>query len=263
MYVIILLVVSVILLTGSVKFFGFEGMSKFYREVSLKIMNIATALMVIVLAARQLPREFENRTIYPLLAKPVSRTAFLAGKFLGVMLAGIFCYFIFIVLFLAGMAYLGISLSWGLFLQGIYLQILAFLIVASLSFMLSLIFNIDAAITVSLLVFLLGGTVSSAIDYIHNYVKQFGSISLGSMSVSVGDVLMRILNYGVPQLSLFDLTGKVVHATELKTTAEQVTEITRWTGIPAWVLGALTLYALAFSGVYLLIAHLLFKRRPL
>ncbi|MCA9426932.1 MAG: ABC transporter permease, partial [Candidatus Omnitrophica bacterium] len=85
-YVIVLMAVGVILMTGTVKFFGYEGMNKFYRDVSLKIMNITAALTVVVLAARQLPREFEKRTIYPLLAKPVGRSTFLAGKFLGVVL---------------------------------------------------------------------------------------------------------------------------------------------------------------------------------
>jgi len=70
-YVIVLVAVCIILATGTVRFFGYQTMSKFYREVSMQIMNLATALTVIILAARQLPREFENRTIYPLLAKPV------------------------------------------------------------------------------------------------------------------------------------------------------------------------------------------------
>lgn len=253
-YVIVLVAVCVILATGTVRFFGYQTMSKFYREVSLQIMNLATALTVIILAARQLPREFENRTIYPLLAKPVGRPAFLAGKFLGVLLAGLFCYSIFILLFLGGMVYLGASLSWGLFLQAVYLQILALTVVASLAFMLSLVFNIDAAITVCSLIFILGGTVSSVIDYVFDMVKETGPLGKG---------LMYVLNFGVPQLTLFDLSAKVVHATDISVSGGETLTVTRWTPLPAWVLGELTLYAAFFVVIYLVVAQLIFSRRAL
>lgn len=253
-YVIVLVAVCVILATGTVRFFGYQTMSKFYREVSLQIMNLATALTVIILAARQLPREFENRTIYPLLAKPVGRSAFLAGKFLGVLLAGLFCYSIFILLFLGGMFYLGASLSWGLFFQAVYLQVLALTVVASLAFMLSLIFNIDAAITVCSLIFILGGTVSTVIDYVYEMVKETGPLGKG---------LMYVLNYGVPQLTLFDLSAKVVHATDISMTEGKMTTVIRWTPVPAWVLGELTLYAAFFVVIYLVVAQVIFSRRAL
>ena len=253
-YAIVLVAVCVILATGTVRFFGFQTMSKFYREISLKIMDLATALTVIILAARQLPREFENRTIYPLLAKPVGRSTFLAGKFLGALLAGLFCYSIFILLFLGGMYYLKAGLSWGLFLQAVYLQVLALTVVASLAFMLSLLFNIDAAITVCSLIFVLGGTVSAAIDYVYDSVKHTGALGKG---------LMVVLNYGVPQLTLFDLSAKVVHATDLAVKGGESVLVTRWTPLDAWVMGGLTLYAAGFVLVYLVVAQIIFARRAL
>ncbi|MCX7014368.1 MAG: ABC transporter permease subunit [Candidatus Sumerlaeota bacterium] len=99
LYVIVLICVA--LLTGLrfVRWFDLESLDKFYREVSLEAMQVAVALTAILLAARQLPREFKNRTLYPLLAKPVSRLQFLLGKFLGVMLAAGFCYALFIVIY--------------------------------------------------------------------------------------------------------------------------------------------------------------------
>jgi ABC-type transport system involved in multi-copper enzyme maturation permease subunit len=251
-YVIVLLVVASILLAGTVRFFGFQGMSKFYREVSLRVMNLATALTVIVLAARQLPREFESRTIYPLLAKPVGRTAFLAGKFVGVLLAGLFCYAIFIFLFLCGIKYLDAELNWALFAQFVYLQILALGVLASTAFMLSLLLNVDAAVTVSVLLFGLGGALSSAIDYVYDTVKDIGAFYLPGSDklVSVGDAFMRLLNYGIPQFSLFDLSSKVIHEN-------------KWGPVDAWVLVYLTLYALFFLALYLGLSLQLFRRRAL
>jgi len=254
-YVIVLLVIGVILLTGTVRFFGFAGMSKFYREVSLRIMNLATALAVIVLAARQLPREFEARTVYPLLAKPVGRATFLAGKFLGVLLAALFCYAIFILLFLGGMKYLGATLNGPLFVQAVYLQCLALSLVASTAFMLSLLFNVDAAVTVSVLLFGLGGALTSALDYIYDSLKGWGQFTVPwfggtEISASLGGLLMRFLNYCVPQFSLFDLSGKVVHGNT-------------WGPVEGWVIWYLTAYAAVFLVVFLGVSHHLFRRRAL
>ena len=43
--------------------------------------------MAVGTTARQIPAERENRTIFPLLAKPVTRAQVVAGKFLGCWLA--------------------------------------------------------------------------------------------------------------------------------------------------------------------------------
>ncbi|MCA9446334.1 MAG: ABC transporter permease subunit [Candidatus Omnitrophica bacterium] len=254
-YVIVLMAVGVILMTGTVKFFGYEGMNKFYRDVSLKIMNITAALTVVVLAARQLPREFEKRTIYPLLAKPVGRSTFLAGKFLGVVLAGAFCYGLFVILFLGGMKFLGATLNWGLFAQTVFLQMLALCVVAAMAFMLSLLFNVDAAITVTVLVFALGGALSAAIDYIYDSMRTVIPFTAPWIdghwyATSLGDVFMRFLNLAVPQLTLFDLSGKLIH--------ENV-----WGPVPTWVILQLTLYAGVYLLLFLGVSQILFSRRAL
>jgi len=237
-YAIVLFSCVAIAIVGSIRFFDIPGLGKFYRDIALKVMNLASALTVIVLAARQLPREFERRTIYTLLAKPIHRSQFLLGKFMGVMCAGVFCYLLFMVIFVAGTLYLRTEIAWPLFLQYLYLQLWSLAIVASLAFMLSLLGNLDMAITVSALILLLAQMFTSAITFIHGYVgpaAQFG---------------LKVINYVVPQLTLFDLREKVVHA-EL------------WGPIAAWAMGALTLYGAAYTFLFLTVSFFLFRRRPL
>ncbi len=62
-YAIVLVSSLLIAAVLAMDFFELEGLSRFYREVALKLMGVATALTTIVLSARQLPREFEQRTI--------------------------------------------------------------------------------------------------------------------------------------------------------------------------------------------------------
>ena len=65
--------------------FGAAGASRYLDEVAL-LLVWGFSLFVSIGAGQRLFRpEFESRTIYPLLSKPVSRTGLLAGKYLGAL----------------------------------------------------------------------------------------------------------------------------------------------------------------------------------
>jgi ABC-type transport system involved in multi-copper enzyme maturation permease subunit len=237
-YVIVLLSCLIIGTVMTLDFFGLEGLTKFYRETALTIMSLTTGLTVIALAARQLPREFTNRTIYPLLAKPVSRLTFLFGKLLGVMLAATFCFSLFMAVYVAGSMYLHGAIPWPIFAQYIFLQLLAMLILATLSFWLSMVLNLDAAITLAVIFYLTASTYTSITTYIYGLVGP------------VQRAILFVLNYALPQLTLFDLSEKTVH--------DEV-----WRPLSFGVMSALTLYGLVFATIYFSLAMLSFRRRPL
>lgn len=237
-YAVVLVSLLVIGCVVLIDFFQLEGISKFYREVALKVMSAATAVTTVVLAARQLPREFENRTIYPLLAKPVSRWKFLMGKLLGVLLSATFCLVLFMAVFVAGSLYLGAAVPWALLLQFVYLQILMMLILTSLSFWLSLLFNLDAAITVGLLFYATSAVITSASSFLYEWMTGFGQ------------TMVTMLAYVLPQLTLLDLSAKTVHSEY-------------WPPLSLTTLAQLTLYAGVFITLYIALAMLSFRRRPL
>jgi len=237
-YLIVLLCTGLIVSAMTLDFFGLSGLVKFYREIALQLMGAATAVTVVVLATRQLPREFENRTIYPLLARPVSRLTFLLGKLAGVLAAALFCFALFMVLYVAGVLILGGEMAWGLFLQHVFLQCLQMLVLSSLCFLLSLLFNFDAALVIGLLLYSASEILSSTSLFLYEFTNPAGRL------------LLLGLNYLLPQLVLFDLSAKTVHS-----------EI--WTPLPAWVLLSLTGYALAYTLAFTALTHSLFRRRTL
>ena len=78
-----------LLLIGSSAFLaqlGFQEEFQMLKDVSLGAMSIFTSLLAIVATAQLIPRDLEERTIYTILAKPVPRVEYLAGKLLGVLL---------------------------------------------------------------------------------------------------------------------------------------------------------------------------------
>jgi ABC-2 type transport system permease protein len=56
------------------------------KDIALGAMSIFTSLLAVVATARLLPQDLEDRTIYTVLAKPVSRFEYLLGKLAGVLL---------------------------------------------------------------------------------------------------------------------------------------------------------------------------------
>jgi ABC-type transport system involved in multi-copper enzyme maturation permease subunit len=82
-YVLFVLVALTSVLLGSVSFFNDDRIVRFVKELSLQLIWISTLVIAVTTAARQLPAERELRTIFPLLAKPVTRAQVVVGKFLG------------------------------------------------------------------------------------------------------------------------------------------------------------------------------------
>jgi ABC-type transport system involved in multi-copper enzyme maturation permease subunit len=86
-YVLFVLTALITLLLGAVNFFNDAKIVRYLKEVCLLLIWISSLVIAIGTAARQIPAERENRTIFPLLAKPVTRGQVIAGKFLGCWLA--------------------------------------------------------------------------------------------------------------------------------------------------------------------------------
>ena len=66
--------------------FSFQDQFQMLKDASLGSMSIFTSLLAILATAGLLPKDIEDRTLYTILAKPVSRFEYLLGKLGGVLL---------------------------------------------------------------------------------------------------------------------------------------------------------------------------------
>src|SRR5687767_5269443 len=87
-YVLFVLTALITLLLGSVNLFNEGKIVRFIKEICLLLIWISSLVITVTTTARQIPAEKENRTMFPLLAKPVTRAQVIGGKFLGCWLAG-------------------------------------------------------------------------------------------------------------------------------------------------------------------------------
>jgi ABC-type Na+ efflux pump permease subunit len=85
----ILVIFGIVVLVSSIYFSQFSASQvdhiKFIKDFSFGAIKLFCTAIAIVGTAQLIPLELENRTIYPILAKPVYRVEFLLGKYLGMI----------------------------------------------------------------------------------------------------------------------------------------------------------------------------------
>jgi len=236
-YVMFFLTAVITLLLGSVNIFGEVGIARYLKEVCLTLVWLFSVIIAIVSTARQLPAERENRTIFPLLAKPVSRWQLLLGKFCGCWLACLLSLALFysFFIFLSGTRE-GI---WPLlsYLQAFWLHCLFCAVVVALSLLGSVVFSAVSAnvtITTTLVVFilLLG-------RHLHRIATRIQDLR---------GRLLEVIYFAIPHLEWFDIRDLIIH---------------NWPPLDLLTVVLDTAYAALFSAIFLVLAWLRFRRQPL
>ena len=236
-YVLFILTVLLTGIAGSVNLFNDRGIVRYLKEICLLLIWVAGLVIVITCTARQIPAERESRTIFPLLAKPVTRGQFLLGKFLGCWLATGLALVIFYLFF--GLVSATREHHWPVlnYLQAAWLHWLMLGIVVAATLLGSIVFAAPSS----------NGTIC--------FVCTAGILMLGrhlnKVALNLAEPLQSVL-YGVyfliPHLELFDVRDLIIH---------------NWELIPWGIIALATLYAAAYAAFFLFAAWLVFRRRPL
>tara|TARA_B100000809_G_scaffold263019_1_gene315303 strand:+ start:1103 stop:1864 length:762 start_codon:yes stop_codon:yes gene_type:complete len=225
---IVIAAAALIVFTLALDFFGLGGVVRIYRDGGLRIISFATAICVVVLAARQLPATLKSGT--------PARVTLLAGKALGVLLFAACVLVVLTAVFtLAGLRRDGL-VPWPMYLQFLYLQLLMMLTLTAVSFLLSAILNLDAAIVVGALYYAVGLGAVGVLLVMYPYL---GGAVRGMLFVA---------NYLLPQLIVFDLHDRTVHAEN-------------WPMVGAIPLLLITLYGLVYSAAYTGLAAWVARRK--
>jgi len=86
-YVLFILTVVICLVMASVNIYNDNEIIRYIKALCLLLIWISSLVIAVTTTARQIPVEREQRTLLPLLAKPLSRTQLIFGKFLGCWIA--------------------------------------------------------------------------------------------------------------------------------------------------------------------------------
>jgi Cu-processing system permease protein len=233
----VVLILGFALMLGAALFnqFGVEGLEKFVKDVALTVTNVLCIVLCVVAAARQFPSELENRTLYPLLAKPIRRSTVFFGKYVGVGLMSTGLVLLFWLEVQAIFWCFGIS-SGAIFYQALYLRVLSMWLIAAIVLTLSLLLTHGANVTLSLLLCLAMSTFANTILAVHSDLH------------GVAQWLAEGAYWVVPHLELFDLSKKVIH---------------EWPAVPGTALAALTGYAFVYAALFVALGCWRFRRMAL
>lgn len=234
-YVVLILGLAMFLGAAIFSRFGVEGLEKFVKDVGLTVTGIFSIIVCVIAAARQMPHEIENRTLYPLLAKPIGRTGFYLGKFVGIGIMSSAVVLTFFILLRAILLGFKIPVG-GIFYQAFYLRVVSMWFIAAGVLCLSLFLTHGANVTISLMGCVCMQLFAHSILYIHEELTGLGLR------------LAEAMYWLAPHLELFDLSKKVIHG---------------WPVIPASVLVGLTLYGAIYTGLFLTVGCLRLRRMPL
>lgn len=236
-YVLFVLTAVVTLAALSVNFFNDTKIIRYVKDICLLLIWLATLVMAVVTSARQIPAEKESRTIFPLLAKPVSRGQVVAGKFLGCWLATGIALLVFYVFFIGVTSLRESHLHLGDYLFAMLLHWMMLAVVIALTLLGSVVFSAVSANATICLIAVFG------ILFIGEHLAK-----LGARQSEPARSLTYAVFYCLPHIELFDVRKQIVNNQRLP-------------GVGDCAL--VSLYAAAYSGALLYCTWLVFRRKSL
>ncbi|MBC8095483.1 MAG: ABC transporter permease subunit [Akkermansiaceae bacterium] len=236
-YVLFILTVLITLLAGSANFFNDKSIVRYLKEICLVLIWISALVVAISTAARQIPFERESRTIFPLLAKPISRAQVLMGKFLGCWLASGGALLVFYIFFALVSVSHEHSFPLGNYLQAFWMHWQMVGIVVAVTLLGSVVLSTVAANVTILFIVTLG------ILFVGPHLHKVAA----GMTEPSGSILTAIY-FVIPHLEFFDLRSRIVHD---------------WPLVEWAYIGGATLYAWLYTAFFLMAACLAFRRKAL
>jgi ABC-type transport system involved in multi-copper enzyme maturation permease subunit len=234
-YVLFIVTIVICLVMASVNIFNDDKIVRYLKEICLLLIWISSLVMAITTTARQIPAERENRTLQPLLAKPLTRTQLILGKFFGCWFAcglALLCFYVFFGALAASREH-----QWPLldYFQAVTLHWFMLGVVVAIALLGSLVFAAPSSNSTICFVLV------SGILLVGRHMDQ---VALTLPEPARG--ITQAIYFVIPHLELFDVRDLVIH---------------NWPLIP-WNYFVLALvYALVYIAAFLVGACLVFRRK--
>lgn len=233
-----LLVLALVLLVplSLARPFGAVGATRYFDEAALLLVWGYSLFIALGVGGRLFTSEFANRTVYPLLAKPVSRGELLFGKYLGALAASWSALVFFYALWAVSSVLRGGECMSICFFQAFALHALFMALAVAAALCGSFLLTPSAGTTLLALLF-------PAMFFFGRRLPEYAENVSGFLGV-----LVKALYWIAPHVEFFDMRQRLVHG---------------WGGVEAGVFLAVMGYGMAYSAALLFLARFLFKRKRL
>jgi Cu-processing system permease protein len=234
-YVLFIVTVLICLVMGSVNIFNNPDIIRYVKALCLLLIWISSLVIAITTAARQIPAEREQRTLLPLLAKPLSRSQLILGKFLGCWVAcglALLCFYVFFGALSASREH-----DWPVlnYLQAGLMHWVALGVVIALTLLGSLVFAAPSS-NATICFVVVGGIL---------FVGRYLDVVALSLQKPWQTIVYAIY-FVIPHLEFFDMRKLIIHD---------------WPMIDWRYIGLAAIYGAAYAAFFLAAACLVFRRK--
>jgi ABC-type transport system involved in multi-copper enzyme maturation permease subunit len=197
----LILFLSVILVAGSnfVNVFNLGAQVRLIKDFSLTGINFFGLIFTLALYLNAVPREIEAKTIYPLLTRPLKRSEYLWGKFLGNYFL-VFLNMAILALELFFILKLNSRISYYSIFPCVFLYFLQCGIVGAMLLFFSIRLSPPMSLSLAVFLFIIGSL--SAV-----YIQYLAAQAQGGTGVFFIKLIKDIL----PHFDYFDIKNSVVH----------------------------------------------------
>lgn len=234
LWVVAILGFLIMVSAGAIGFFGFQGLEVFAKDLAVNVLGLFSTIVAVLTSSRMLPDEIRNRTLYPLLARPITRLDLLIGKLLGAVAVTWVAFLILAAL--TGVALLIFNVRFEpIMLQYLLLKMMGLALLCTVGVMFSAYLTPAAAATLTFVLAFGSSTIVNAL------VMAYPSVD------PVSQVVFKLVTAMLPQFDLFDIGSRVANI--------------GWAPAPAWVVGALAGYLLVYGAAMMVLSWLKFRKQ--
>jgi len=205
---------------------------KIIKDIGLASISIFGVLIAVLIGTSLVYKEIDKKTIFTLLAKPLPRSQFILGKFLGLVLTLFIMTLVMTVIFLAVVYAHTLTIEWPMLAAVGYIFLELVLITA-----VAILFSTFSTPILS--------SIFSLSFYLIGHLTWGLKLMINKMAPGPGKTLTRILYVFLPDLENFNFKTEVVHQLP----------------IPPGIFVYALLYGICYTAFVLGLAILVFRRR--
>ena len=177
---------------------------KIIADMGLAAINFIGVVIAIFIGISLVNKEIERRTIYTIMARPISRPLFIMGKYFGLVLTLFVNVSIMLAVFLVTLWLYHVPISPSLF-QAVQLIFVEILVITALA----LFFSTFSSSTLSAI-------LTIGIYVVGHLTADLRTVAANSGS-AVANILVNVLYYLCPNLEMLNIKGQAAVGTRIST----------------------------------------------
>lgn len=234
LWVVAILGFLILIAAGALGFFGVDGLQSFAKDLAASVLSLFSAVVAVLTTCRLLPEEIKQRTLYPLLSRPISRLDLLIGKLLGAVIVTWIAFLMLVVLTFVALTTFHVHF-YPIMAQYIFVKMMGLVVLCALSLTLSTYMTPQAAATLSLVLAFGSGVI------VRGLVMAFNS------QPAAIQWIYKLVAAILPQLNVFDLGGRAANLD--------------WSPVSISVVGQLFLYMAMYTAAMVALSWAKFRRQ--